>query len=72
MFPHSRGGRKSLCSSAFKGVSKGVEICPVLNTGHPEDRKEARFRLEFLPMKIGAGMTPFMEAEPPLPSEGED
>jgi hypothetical protein len=39
---------------------------------HPEDPKRARFRLELIPMKIGAEMTPFMEAAPPLPSEGKD
>jgi len=28
---------------------------------HPEDLEKAGFRLEFIPMKIGAGMTPFMK-----------
>jgi len=41
--------------------------CPVLDTGylirgHPEGLERTGFRLEFIPMKIGAGMTILIEA----------
>jgi len=29
--------------------------------GHPETNEKTGFRLEFIPMKIGAGMTHFFE-----------
>jgi hypothetical protein len=38
------------------------EPAPYLIRGHPESSENTGFRLEFIPMKIGAGMTTFLES----------
>ena len=37
------------------------EPAPYAIRGHPEVLEKTGFRLEFIPMKIGAGMTTFLE-----------
>jgi hypothetical protein len=44
-------------------VTPGLEeLAPYLIRGHPETHENTGFRLEFIPMKIGAGMTTFKKA----------